>query len=72
MATFSSTEIASAYHQVGTGGVLDRPCIAELSRDVEETSWDDILHYSGLSRASIESVDDTTLRHLSLRPVHLP
>ncbi len=95
MATFSSTEIASAYHQVRTGGdlaalkgmmkliferdaadlakggpgVLDRAFIAEhtlsideLRRDVEETSWDQILYYSGLSRASIESAVDVYLK----------
>ncbi len=95
MATFSSTEIASAYHQVRTGGdlaaikgmmksiferdaldianggtgVLDRDFIAEhtvgvdgLRKDVEDTSWDDILLYSGLSRSSIEDAVDVYLK----------
>ncbi|MDS7593921.1 FdhF/YdeP family oxidoreductase [Agrobacterium tumefaciens] len=95
MATFSSTEIASSYHQVRTGGdlaalkgmmkliferdakdianggpgVLDRAFIQEhtlgideLRHDVEATSWEDILHYSGLSRASIESAVDVYLK----------
>ncbi|WP_180899146.1 FdhF/YdeP family oxidoreductase [Martelella soudanensis] len=94
MATFSSTEIASAYHQVRVGGdlaalkgmmkliferdeqdigkgghgVLDRAFIAEhtlgiaaLRQDVEQTSWTEILHYSGLSRAALESAVDVYL-----------
>ncbi|TWF58857.1 FdhF/YdeP family oxidoreductase [Neorhizobium alkalisoli] len=94
MATFSSTEIASAYHQVRTGGdlaaikgmmkliferdaqdianggpgVLDLAFIDEhtvgiddLRRDVEKTSWEEILHFSGLSRAAIESAVDVYL-----------
>ena len=95
MATFSSTEIASAYNQVRTGGdlaaikgmmkliferdteslgrggpgVLDREFIAEhtvgideLRADVEATSWQDILYYSGLSLSSIESAVDVYLK----------
>jgi len=99
MATLSSTEIASAYHQVRTGGdlaaikgmmksiferdardlsnggpgVLDRAFIkehtvgiVELRRDVEATGWDDILHYSGLSREAIESAVDVYLKAKSV------
>ncbi len=95
MATFSSTEIASAFHQVRSGGdlaalkgmikliferdaadllnggpgVLDRAFIAEhtngieeLRNDVAETSWDQILRWSGLSRASIENAVDVYLQ----------
>lgn len=95
MATFSSTEIASAYNQVRTGGdlaaikgmmkliferdtqslqqggpgVLDREFIKEhtvgieaLRADVEATSWQDILFYSGLPLSSIESAVDVYLK----------
>ncbi|KAB2683652.1 FdhF/YdeP family oxidoreductase [Brucella pseudogrignonensis] len=95
MATFSSTDIASAYYQLKTGGdlavikgmmksilerdtasliaggagVLDRTFIQEhtsgieeLRLDVEQTSWDDIVHYSGLTRDAIESAVDVYLK----------
>lgn len=95
MATFSSTEIASAYHQVRTGGdlaaikgmmksiferdaqdlqnggpgVLDRDFINEhtvgldaLRQDVDATTWENILRYSGLTREAIESAVDVYLK----------
>ncbi|MBB3319504.1 MULTISPECIES: FdhF/YdeP family oxidoreductase [unclassified Rhizobium] len=88
MMTLSSTPIASAYHQVRTGGdlaalkglmkalferdvadiatggsgVLDRTFIEEhtagfdaLRADVENTSWDQIVAISGLTKDAIES-----------------
>jgi len=94
MATFTSTPIASAYHQVKTGGdlaalkgmmkliferdeldiaaggkgVIDHAFVAEhtvgidaLKKDVENTTWQDVLYYSGLSMKAIESAVDTYL-----------
>jgi molybdopterin-dependent oxidoreductase alpha subunit len=47
----------------GGAGLLDRPFIAkhtigfdELKADIEETSWDDVVRRSGLTREAIESM----------------